>query len=160
MMTRETVSFNPLSSSEQEQFNAALSDWPEMSRFGKVWYFLLIHKTKRGISSKTVAFSEIIQSYHQNGFFYRNRHLSIISTSKFTSYKLIEKTLSFREDTVYHLISIRLLTSFEMTWLFIRMMFGLLLHQNVAQPGCKKLSGISIRMLIWQKHNSTSFTGK
>ena len=36
MMTRETVSFNPLSSSEQEQFNAALSDWPEMARFGKV----------------------------------------------------------------------------------------------------------------------------
>ena len=41
-MTRETVSFNPLSSSEQEQFNAALSDWPEMARFGKV-YFLFIH---------------------------------------------------------------------------------------------------------------------
>jgi len=34
-MTRETVSFNPLSKSEQEQFNAALSDWPEMARFGK-----------------------------------------------------------------------------------------------------------------------------
>ena len=40
MMTRETVSFNPLSSSEQEQFNAALSDWPEMARFGKVRNFL------------------------------------------------------------------------------------------------------------------------
>ena len=39
-MTRETVSFNPLSSSEQEQFNAASSDWPEMARFGKVRHFL------------------------------------------------------------------------------------------------------------------------
>ena len=39
-MTRETISFNPLSSSEQEQFNAALSDWPEMARFGKVRNFL------------------------------------------------------------------------------------------------------------------------
>ena len=38
-MTRDTVSFNPLSSSEQEQFNAALSDWPEMARFGKVKTF-------------------------------------------------------------------------------------------------------------------------
>ena len=40
-MTRETVSFNPLSTSEQEQFNAALSDWPEMARFGKVRNFIL-----------------------------------------------------------------------------------------------------------------------
>ena len=39
-MTRETVSFKPLSTSEQEQFNAALSDWPEMARFGKVKIFL------------------------------------------------------------------------------------------------------------------------
>ena len=48
-MTRETVSFNPLSSSEQEQFNAASSDWPEMARFGKVTHFSIKQLTLRSL---------------------------------------------------------------------------------------------------------------